>query len=192
MSDNTPVTDAGQVLRDALTGDDTAAQQAALNELTSLSLFLSSRNSGQVRALIRCFAKEPNQYYRLLLALLHPRWTNGGESLASQAPPFAEVKDDLMAGIEAATGDAQGFIPPIIGRYGPDAVSVLPQLIDRLRTHRQDCSIAPGLPWTIYQIGGFSEEVEEVLLEVARDPNSCPHASPIAQEILTLYGVSWE
>lgn len=126
----------------------------------------------------------------LLLRLLHPAWTNGGDKLFDRAPPFEELKPKLLAALDSGQIDFDGAVAILIGRYGPDAQSVLALLLRKLRKERTNCSLAAGLTWAVYQIGGLRRSVKMVLLKVAREKDSCPHARPIARMILGMNRIS--
>lgn len=129
--------------------------------------------------------------FHILLRMLHPRWMNGAEEMFDHAPPFEEVRESLMAALDCGVIDYEGMVAILIGRYGPDAESVLPDLIKRLRENRTDCSKAPGLTWAVYQIGGVRPDVRDLLIEIATKADSCPHSQPIAQEILRMNQITY-
>ena len=210
MSDTTNVAQARQILEEALSDAGSPPRQAAaLEAFFGLFTALVSMPGGAIRQALAQTAKREGglnlhdeaalvlslmpglkehfmQRFHLLLRVLHPRWMNGGELMLRGAPPFDALKDDLLAALDCGIIDFEGFAAVLIGRYGPDARSVLPELLERLKKHRTDCSKAPGLTWAVYMIGGVSPPVREVLLEVARNEDSCPHSRPLALEILQM------
>lgn len=115
-----------------------------------------------------------------------PPWICGAEYNVGRALPFAEVRDGLMAALECGVIDFEGFCAVLIGRYGPDAAEVLPQLLELLRQNRTDCSKAPGLTWAVYQIGGMRPAVRALLGDILRLSDSCPHSVAIARKLFRM------
>ena len=209
MTNPTTIPDAESVLLKALTDAEPDAQAAAVKVLHRLFLCLfglpgrmleqvlpdfrspgdAEKNRGHgeevvVRQLVPLLATQLPTAVFLLLRTLHPRWTNGGEPILNRAPPFEELRVPLMNALRTGEGDFVGGVAILIGRYGPDARPVLAELLDILRRRRRDCQVAAGLTWAVYMIGGSHPSVTEVLREVASRTDSCPHAQPLAVEIL--------
>ena len=131
------------------------------------------------------------QAVRILLRIMRPSWSCGAWDVLAYAPAFEKVKDGLLRGLATDVIDFSGLCAVLIGMYGQEAESVLDDLLQRLRAERTDCSVALPLTWAVYQIGGMRPAVREVLIEVARHDNSCPHAQPVAQRILEVNQVAY-
>jgi hypothetical protein len=127
----------------------------------------------------------------ILLRILRPAWICGAWDALGHAPPFEQVRKGLFAGLDSGVIDMSGLCAVLIGMYGPDAESVLDELLGRLRKNRTDCSLALPLTWAVYQIGGIQPKVRDVLIDVARNDDSCPHAQPVAQRILAVNQINY-
>ena len=209
------VTDAIRVLHEALFDDQQPEQQAAaaqqLGDLVALVAAMRPRAlarvisrqlpevseaqsgmTGLVTAALLKTLYDDQQVFRSahwLHRLIQPRWSIGGE-LRGDAPPVSDVEGPVLAAIDGNAIDANGYAAVIIGRYGPEAESVLPALIERLRKHRTDCSRAPGLTWSVYMIGGLRPEIRELMIEIVTKEDSCPHSKKLAAQILKMNQVS--
>lgn len=151
---------------------------ASVNEVTASMLQLLHDDSKVFRAVF------------WLLRLIQPRWVLGGE-FPGDAPPLAEVAPHVLAAIDGNAIDANGYSAIIIGRYGPEAEGLLPDLLDRLRKHRTDCSRAPGLTWSVYMIGGLRPTIRDLMIEIVTLKDSCPHSKKLAAQILSMNQVAY-
>lgn len=122
--------------------------------------------------------------FHLLRRVLQPAAVTGLEPMFDFAPPFADVEKQLFEAVDSGSIDFDGAAAVLIGRYGAAAKSALPKLIRRLNRHRTNCSLAAGLTWACYMVGGLRVQVLRLLLEVARKRDSCPHARKVARAIL--------
>ena len=107
----------------------------------------------------------------LLERLIRTAWMCGGTPLQSR-PSFSLVGPALMEVVRHGPIDMNGFAATLIGRYGPEAADVLPELLELLLQPkvRGNCGLAPGLAWAAYQIGGMCGAVKEAFLRIACEP----------------------
>lgn len=128
--------------------------------------------------------------FHLLRRTLQPSAITGLEEIFNFAPAFADVEKPLFAALDSGQIDFDGTAAILIGRYGPAAISALPKLLRRLKNRRSDCSVAAGLTWAVFMIGGLRPVVRQLLFKVATEKDSCPHAREVARTIFRTNRIS--
>lgn len=166
--------------------------QIALRRLPAEQRPTSSSTAAVTASMLKLLHEDAEVFSAViwLLRLIQPRWIQGGE-LRGEAPAVADVAPHVLAAIDGDAIDANGFAAVILGRYGPEAAELLPELMERLRRYRTDCSRAPGLTWSVYMIGGLRPAVRELMIEIVTLQDSCPHSKKLAAQILTMNEVQY-
>jgi hypothetical protein len=186
-------------LQDLLTAvlvDNPRALEEVLDRSLDALPVQASQKTGTINVIERLVALVGDPKYTaacvmILLRILRPAWICGAWDVLGKAPPFAQVREGLFKGLDSGVIDMSGLCAVLVGMYGPEAESVLDELLDRLRENRRDCTVALPLTWAVYQIGGMQPKVRDVLIDVARNDDSCPHAQPVAQRILAVNQISY-
>lgn len=123
---------------------------------------------------------------RLLLMLNRPSWIAGGERHFSDAAPLDVVADRLLEFTKNGPIDFQTIGAIVLGNYGPEAEPYLGRVLALLEEGIGDCSMAPGLTYAAYMIGGLRPDVRALFEKILTTPRACPHSKQIARKVFQM------